>query len=300
LIRKCSTLCSYSYGGFKSFKGYTVVTYSEANSRYHPNWYLVQDANKDYFLTIRGSISADDWLTDFEFDEVTKVISGYSINFHSGFYKAASNVYRKVESYMKNSKGKFYITGHSYGAAVATIICTLAKLNSQVSSKVNGAICFAAAPSMSYCPQVAYNYIATIVNDDDIVPTMSVKNAYNLVKPALTIGTPTVVGVTALLKGATKVLEVASPNQFSKDLFKNLGASYDNLAKNIIKFHNTPSVYKVRYVSGTTYHLKKNKKYLKDCIVSQANTFNSVSLTFTSCTNHDLKNYDAKLKNIIS
>lgn len=295
LVRKCSELCKLSYKKLNAFKNYNVIAYSEDNSRYHPNWYLVEDSNKDYFLTIRGSASADDWATDFEFDEITRVFSGQSINFHSGFYKAASNVFRKVKPYINKSPKRFYITGHSYGASVSAILCTLAKLDADVSSKVDGAICFAPAPSMSYCPDQAYKYIASIVNDDDIVPTLSIQNGYFLVKPMLKVGTPTVLAVASIIRGATDLFKQISLTQYGKDFYSNLGQSVDKIAEKVIQFHETPKNFKVRYVSGTTYHLKNGKKTLNECIVSQSTIFNSVSITLTSIVRHDMSGYDSKL-----
>ena len=148
---------------------------------------------------------------------------------------------------------------------------------------------------MSNCPQSAYNYIATIVNDDDIVPTMTVKNAYDLVKPVISFTNPTVSGIVTALKTTIKVLETTSMTKFGKEFYNNTGNSLDKVAENVILFHKTPNKFNVRYVSGTTYHLKKDKKVLSNCIVNPANTLNSISITLTCISNHELNKYNTKI-----
>ena len=72
-------------------------------------------------VTFRGSSSLNDWINNFKIRSIT--VNG--INFHKGFYESVNSVYGSIKQRLRSpmSRGKtIYITGHSLGGALATIL----------------------------------------------------------------------------------------------------------------------------------------------------------------------------------
>ena len=80
--------------------------------------------NDTFYVALRGSSSAQNWIDDFEIRLVDyDRCSGCSV--HSGFYKSALAIKSQViESFYKHGStiDKIIVTGHSYGAAVAQVL----------------------------------------------------------------------------------------------------------------------------------------------------------------------------------
>ena len=99
---------------------------------YKPAYYLVVDTEEQKIvLSVRGSTSAADWLTDldaeadaesFDIDGDTK-IDGYV---HPGIYLAASELKKRVDERLIETARKYedyqvIITGHSLGAGIIIV-----------------------------------------------------------------------------------------------------------------------------------------------------------------------------------
>ncbi len=84
--------------------------------------------NKLVILSFRGTEpnKIKDWITDINFDLVNGPLNGMV---HEGFYTALSNVWKSIEiviESMSNSWTKpIWVTGHSLGAALATLAVAL-------------------------------------------------------------------------------------------------------------------------------------------------------------------------------
>ena len=72
-------------------------------------------------VTFRGSSSLNDWINNFKIRPITD----NGVNFHKGFYESLNSVYGSIKQRLRSpmSRGKtIYITGHSLGGALATIL----------------------------------------------------------------------------------------------------------------------------------------------------------------------------------
>lgn len=89
-------------------------------------------------LAFRGTASLKDWMTDINID----LINGPDGKVHEGFSMAISSVWRDIWSFIRNErKGRaLWITGHSLGAALATL--AVAKLRLEKDEPVNGLYTF--------------------------------------------------------------------------------------------------------------------------------------------------------------
>lgn len=73
-------------------------------------------------VSFRGTSDIEDWLTNLDFDLIEGPLDG---KVHEGFYTALSSVWRQVErtiaKFRDNKAKSLWFTGHSMGAALATL-----------------------------------------------------------------------------------------------------------------------------------------------------------------------------------
>jgi len=132
-------------------------------------------ANDDcVVLAFRGTEpeSLRDWMTDADAIPTQFLTSGLHV--HAGFARALEYVWKDVTEALAPHKGKpLYITGHSLGAALATLACVRLRWEQQLVH----AVCTFGSPRVGqqdFC--AAYTKIAEgsptyrYVNDTDIVP----------------------------------------------------------------------------------------------------------------------------------
>ena len=90
--------------------------------------------NNTYYVALRGSSSAQNWIDDFEIRLVDyDKCAGCSV--HHGFYKSALGVKSQVLSSIENHGfiDNIIVTGHSYGAAVAQVLALeLLEINNNI------------------------------------------------------------------------------------------------------------------------------------------------------------------------
>ena len=84
--------------------------------------------NKDIYVVYRGSSSPLNWIYDFEISQV-KYLSYHcdECMVHKGFYKSALDIKNHTLFHVQILKAKFpeyriFVTGHSYGAAMAQLV----------------------------------------------------------------------------------------------------------------------------------------------------------------------------------
>ncbi|KAK8947311.1 hypothetical protein KSP39_PZI006412 [Platanthera zijinensis] len=164
---------------------------------FKPAFLLLHDkSSKCILLIVRGMHSIKDTLTAATglavtfhhsfFDEygATKVVLGYA---HHGMVCAAHWIAKCATPYILKAIGrhpsyKVKIVGNSLGAGIAAILTYILRERKEFSS----ATCIAFAPGMYYAcltwdlAESGQNFITTIINCSDLVPTFSVVSADNL------------------------------------------------------------------------------------------------------------------------
>ena len=273
---------------FSNFSG-LVYKNSTYDSPYHPVFYVYSQDNTLFVIT-RGSKSYDDFATAAIFSEMTTEYG----TFHTGYYKAALYVWEEVKDYVRDFPGKVVFVGHSYGAAVAQILHIFANAkfprNAHKNSMPYESYCFAAPPAMD---EKAYahikDYMYTFVNDDDIVPTLSIPNCLNrfhLFAPVISI-IPQDVFTKAVLD-LLKVINITS--LLDQQLFNMIYKAVPTCV-NAIKECEAGVPKFVKYTGGTVFQMKiGSPKKLTQCLIDQS-TLNMLSITLNSVKNHHDERY---------
>ncbi|MDR1364157.1 MAG: lipase family protein [Oscillospiraceae bacterium] len=172
---------------------YSGLAYSNSYNKFDDkNIYFINDKitdvqcylrKKSHTLTIafRGSDSKKDWLMDFKFWRQVVPYGNFKskIKMHSGFLNAykSKSVRQKIWSFITDDISNIFITGHSYGAALAIVCATDLEYNFK--NKDYEVILFG-------CPRVGNNAFKEsynkrifktirIENQNDIVPKVPFK-----------------------------------------------------------------------------------------------------------------------------
>ena len=255
LLKRCMTFANNAYTGKSAFTGGTMEFYSTKNEQYKPVFFGYKYGD-DLYITIRGSATDADFITDFDYAETTAKFGSNTINVHNGFYQAAKYVFEQTKTYMKETTGNIYITGHSYGASVSTVLGLMALTDSQTKNLKIGIIAIAPAPSVSALPSSLSPYIVNIINDGDIVPSMSIPNAYNVVAPLVPKGTFSKIIVKAALQTLLKV--VSKKTEFSELFVEELSDSLDQIVDDLCAYKKDQSIITVKTLLGTTYQITES------------------------------------------
>ncbi|MDP3532647.1 MAG: lipase family protein [Alphaproteobacteria bacterium] len=128
-----------------AFKGYVVVDSFLRNNREFGGFILFNEQKNDMIVVVPGTKSASDWIKNVQAwgkkgNPVTG--AGRGLNIHKGFGNAYEESFDSIQSTLnafleknmntiKNSKNPFkcHVTGHSLGAAIATILAYDFKTN---------------------------------------------------------------------------------------------------------------------------------------------------------------------------
>lgn len=284
-----------AYNGAGAFSGGTMKYSYTQNAQYRPVFYIYERQNC-LWVCIRGSGSQDDWNTDFDYQESSHQFGSYSITCHGGFYRSAEFVYGQVKQYLYDYNGNIYITGHSYGASVSTIVSLMAMTDPKLSGKLAkmGGFCFAAAPSVDNIPSPLDKKICTFVYNNDIVPTLSLVNAYNVIKPMIPkSGVPTFL-VKIALKTTIAILH-EKKQEFSQSLYNSIMANIDPIVDDINAYHTNKNHIKVSHVCGIVYAINNKDEKLEACLTPGEN-FNILSSSNTALDDHYQSKYVEALK----
>lgn len=271
----------YSPSDFAAM-GATEIMTSTTNALEKPVFF-VYELDDALWIAIRGSVSTEDFQTDVEFKEVS---TSYG-KFHSGFYSAAEYVFSKVQSTIKNFDGPIYITGHSYGGAVTTVLHVLAA-GTYPKKDIN---CLAFAPVPAMEPSIASSFsskMVSVVNDEDSVPTLSIQNlvkALGITKPVIAY-TPD-----SVLEGAIKkVLGLVKGTGMGQQIIDAMIEQVPYLV-DCIKEDAKNDSFMVNYVPGTVYQVGTGKTKLADLVIDATEVLDKLSLTLTSISDHAAAKY---------
>jgi hypothetical protein len=263
-----------------------IILRNNTNSKFNPTYYVCKENNNLWIVT-RGSFSAGDWLSDFDFEQKDVDFGKYSISFHGGFYQSARNLYNNVKPYLEAHNGPIYFTGHSYGGSVTTALLAIAM--SEMPGKDFNGLAYAAAPTMNEdIPASIYNKLVTVVNKNDLVPTLSIGNAYRTFKNIIDQGIAVEEKITKKIQTLIDFIKNI-PLEFAKSLAANLEINTKKIVNAIINFDkNNKDVGAVQYVSGNVYHVYKSRpKKLSEDIEDPSVTLNKLALQLDALPHHE-------------
>ncbi|MDR2003913.1 MAG: lipase family protein [Prevotella sp.] len=113
--------------------GFTEEVYSYQDSQYGIHAGLIGLAGSNIILAFRGTDGTLDWLNDFNYIQIPFSYSGKVIGtgkVHTGFYDAIMSISDEIINKLKElkkltSNSKIYVTGHSKGGAMATLLAKI-------------------------------------------------------------------------------------------------------------------------------------------------------------------------------
>lgn len=292
LIQLCVRLSNSAYlADFSNYSG-TVLYESTTNEIEKPVFY-VYTQDQALFIITRGSYSDADFSTD---AKISETIQDFGV-FHTGFFNAASYVYDQTKDYINSWNGPVYFLGHSYGASVSQILGVLTyHYNTSVDFY---SFAYAPMPSMDLAADDRIvDRLYAFVNDDDIVPTLSVPNCYqkfHILYPTIhNIPTDVLVNSMNVIVSIMHLTSAIDTGMYSM--------IYNAIPEIVIaaKEYETGVPKYVRYPSGNVYQLKINEpKSLETARVNPEIALTTLSVTFNSLSDHDCDNYIAVVDQIL-
>lgn len=294
LLQLTVRLAQNAYDGPTSFSNMTgtLLYYTTVCQVHQPLIYVYQQDGSLYIIT-RGSTDAPDFATDTEFGELELE---YGV-FHGGFALAGQWVWSQVEEYVKNFDGPIYFTGHSYGAAVSGILHVIAhKLYPQ---KEFYSYAYAPMPAMEVdAAAETKSNMYGFVNDDDIIPTLSIPNCFERVKllsPLISIiPTSWLVGQ---IRGVLNLVSLTSvlDDEYYQMLYDAIPGIID-----AAKAYEKGEAKYVRFVVGQIYQIDSEEpKVLTDCLIDPQEILACLSLTFECITHHHCDLYMKAINELI-
>ncbi|KAL5205176.1 hypothetical protein ABZP36_033385 [Zizania latifolia] len=196
-LRLCMYFSKKPYKVFMEFGGYDqsdVMIKKSKATLLKPSFTIVRDRSaKCFLLFIRGAISVKDRLTAATGAEVpfhhvvaqdghvSNLVLGYA---HCGMVVAARWIAKQAIPCLNDAVEQFpdygiKIVGHSMGAAIAAILTYILRENEKLSSST--CIAFGPAACMTWdLAESGKDFITTIVNRNDLVPSLGKVSAANL------------------------------------------------------------------------------------------------------------------------
>lgn len=287
-------------GYFYTFDGLPGLLYKYNNHStvYRPAYWVYSQDNT-LFIISRGSKIYPDFETAAIF---TETLTDFG-TFHTGYYKSALYIWNEVKEYVKYFPGPVKFIGHSLGAAVSQILHIFAANEFPEKFKTNQipfeTYAYAPPPTMNEeaCLEIK-DHVYSFVNDDDIVPTLSIPNLYKrltLIEPVISIiSTDTLVSLT---RNLLKVINITS--LMDQALFDMIYYAAPILI-NSVKEYDAGAPKFVEYPVGTVFQLKLNHpKQLSQCLIDPKEQLNIISISLNCIAHHKSERYVEIVKEIL-
>lgn len=280
------------YADFSNYTG--QVLYSSTNCEIEKPVFFVYTQDDALFIIIRGSQDDEDFGTDAEF---TETITDFGV-FHTGFYNAACYVYENTKEYINSWNGPIYFVGHSYGASVSQVLIVMSYFyNKDINAY---SLAYAPVPAMDLtADDKIQDRLYAIVNDDDIIPTLSIPNIYeklHKIFPTISI-TPADILV-GTLDSLLKLMKLTSA--IDSGMFNMLWNAVPTVVNAAKEYEKGVRKY-VRFPAGNVYQLKlDNPKTLSDAQINPEIVLNSLAVQLNSLNDHNCENYIAVVDQIIN
>jgi len=276
---------------FSQFSG--TLVYHTTDSDVTKPVILVYRQDDGLYIVIRGSFDAADFATVTEFDEIE---SEYGI-FHGGFGTAGAWVWAQVEAYVRAFDGPIYLTGHSYGGSVVSVLHVI--IHARCPEESVFSYFYAQMPAMDL--EIAApikGRMFTFANDNDIIPTLSIPNCcerLKLLSPLISI-LPTSwvawqIRIVLDLMKMTTLLEVA----FHEWLYDATPTIIE-----CVKDYERGEKAFVRHVAGTVFMIDSSTpSRLEDMVVDPAVHLNCLNLALEAISDHAIDLYVQAIDNLI-
>ena len=256
LLKRCLDFCQCSYNGEDTFKGGNMLFKGTQHDVFVPIYYGYQ-YGKDLYLIIRGTVDDIDFETDCSYRQLKTQIGTHEIYTHGGFLKGADYILEQTKSLLESyTDGNIYITGHSMGASMATILGLKLLSDSAFAGKQIGILAFAPAPCVSEVPAEYLDKLVNIVNDKDLIPEFSAASIYNIIEPIIPETTTSKPVVKAVLLGVINIIKLIKTD-FSDKMYIALTEAVPELVDDLYDYKRDKSTLKVNTLHGVTYKIKK-------------------------------------------
>jgi predicted alpha/beta hydrolase family esterase len=276
---------------FTPFKG--EVLYSHTDSGLYEPVFHVYEQDGAIYIINRGTTDVCDFASDAEMEEIN---TSYG-TFHSGFYKSALYVFQYTFPFIKGFTGPVYFVGHSMGGAVSTVLQIL--YASEIPNQDFNTIAFAPVPTADQALNQTYSdKIVIFVNNEDVVPTLSIPNMYYLLKKydPLVDYSPRKV-IIDLFEGIMAVVEEVT-HVFTKEIYDALIRDFPDDIDALLDY-GKGEVRTVRYPLGIVVGVSKSKSVpMDESIVDPIEDYSILRIKLTSFSDHQPENYEEAINRI--
>ena len=244
------------------------------------------------FVVTKGSSEAPDFRTDMEFSQV---INEFGV-FHGGFVNAALWVWDQVKDFVVNYDGPVHFCGHSYGASVSAVLHVIAKASCP--DKDFYSYSYAQMPCMELeTAELTKETMYTFVNEDDIIPTLSVPNCFERIKllsPLISIIPSS--WITAQLRGVIKLVKVVGA--IEEEFMNMIYDSIPEIVEDAKAYEKGIEKY-VRFVAGNIYHIDSDESLkVAETLIDPTETLSCLSLTTDCISRHACDLYTKAINNL--
>lgn len=263
---------------FTEFNG--EMLYKNTTDGFLEPVFYIYKLDGNLWLVNRGSITEVDYLSCAEFNEVTNDLG----TFHEGFYNASVTTLSQAEKYISEFDGTIYIIGHSYGASIAPIEYVI--LRNKYPLKDINCMAFGPVPMMDNITYQKYSdKLVTVVNDRDLVPTLSVPNVYNKFSFLMPVVSEIDKDMVILELEAVLNLFQIGTGLIEQQLYLALKNDIPALVDAIVGYTQGEQRL-IRYVPGVVYQIKvDDPKPLDQCEIDQT-TLDTLSTYLWAMTEH--------------
>jgi len=291
LVRFCMSLAlAQQSQDFSSLPG--KIIYNRTTASLHEPVFHIYEQDGVRYIINRGSTDACDFVADGEMVEMNTTYG----TFHTGFYKSAEYVYKYSLPYIKGFTGPVYFVGHSMGGAVSTILQIM--YATDIPNQDFNTIAFAPVPAADTALNATFaDKIISFANDQDIVPTLSIPNMYNLLKKRdpLIDHSPRD-AIIALFKDIMSVVEIT--HALDQELYDAILEAFPDDLNSLLDY-GKGAVRVVRYPLGTVIRVSRHSSTPMDnSIVDPISEYEMLRVKLTCISDHFLQNYGEAIDKI--
>jgi hypothetical protein len=265
---------------FSDFGG--ELLYQNTTNDFEAPVFYVYRLDGNLWVLTRGSVHALDFITCAEFNETTNALG----TFHLGIWQSVEGMLPQIRPFVAAHDGPIYFSGHSLGGTTGPVL--LIRFLQEFPNKDFNALSFAPFPMMDHETGLRYREkIVAIVNEIDVVPTLSVPNLYNTLSALM----PFIDSLPeeAIVDFLLDILETLK-YFISDELYESLKEVIPAVADAVFGYgHGEQRL--IRFLPGHAYQLfANNPRKIDDCEVDPE-TLDYLQLSVEGFIDHKRENY---------